>query len=541
MPLEVMETQDGSLLVGTYRGGIFRSTDKGETWANVGFKNNVYIFKIIQTSNKRILATATFLTSNAHNDAQTGVFASDDDGLSWHQTDITSENIKGVYNPKDELVFASGTGDSSFYYSSDNGRTWSSDVIGLPDSIPVSAIVELNGELFAAIGDPQDAARTIGGGIYKSQDHGRTWIKSDYGLTENTKVSDITVVDSILFVSTGYPINIGDRGVYTSDDFGVSWHRSGLNDSQLRLLKATADRRLIAGSNVSSIFISDDKGESWLQVGKEIDNWAVFQVVENNDHLFASGESGTWRAELPVSEWKQIMRELSSLVKLSNGTMLMAENGVILKTENNGDTWESIADLQAEMILLYEVNPDLIIACAQGDGMYYSTNLGEDWLEYNMGEFQQTRFRTAIKTSDRTLLVGSSSGTLRSTDQGVTWHNVDDGFFAWSIIELDNAIYAGGFGQGVRRSIDDGLTWKEFNSGLREGDDYLTVTSLCARSDGSIICGTLGEGIHMLNSNDSLWRDYNTGLTNKVNFGVIEGDNGSLYTTSEKGVFERNN
>ena len=37
VPFEVMETQDGSLLVGTYRGGIFRSIDKGDTWTNVGF------------------------------------------------------------------------------------------------------------------------------------------------------------------------------------------------------------------------------------------------------------------------------------------------------------------------------------------------------------------------------------------------------------------------------------------------------------------------------------------------------------------------
>ncbi len=409
----------------------------------------------------------------------------------------------------------------------------------MPDSIPVSAIAELKGILYASVGDPQDAARTIGGGIYKSEDDGLTWSKSDHGISENTKVSDIARIENTLFVSTGYPIHIGDRGVFKSNDYGHSWKPSGLNDSQLRLLRTTSKQQLLAGSNVASIFISNNNGESWSQTGKEIENWSVFQVLENNNYLFASGESGIWRAAKPVREWKQIKKELGSLVKLSNGNMLMAENGVILRSENNGDTWESISELKSEMIFLYEIDANLIIACAQGKGVFYSTNNGKDWLKYNMGEYEKNRFRTAIKTSNETLLIGTTGGTLRSTDLGKTWEKVDNEFYVWSFAEIDNAIYAGGYAQGVRRSIDDGLTWTEFNSGLREGDNYLTVTSLCSTSDNSLICGTLGEGIYKLKSNDSLWIEYKTGLTELVNFGIIEGNNGILYTTSEKGIFER--
>jgi photosystem II stability/assembly factor-like uncharacterized protein len=539
MPLDILVTESGTLLSGTYRSGIFRSVNKGESWDPVGFENNVYIFKIIQTSDGRIFASATFASAGTPKDTQTGVFISEDDGLTWQQTSITDENIKGVFNPKPGIIFASGTGENSFYRSLDSGLSWSANVSGLPDTIPISAIVELKGNLFASVGDPQDAARTIGGGIYKSVDDGLTWLKSDNGLSENTKVSDLTIIENTLFVSTGYPVHIGDRGVFKSNDLGQTWQPIGLYESQLRLIRATSSQQLVAGSNVSSIFISDNKGESWLQTGKEIENWSVFQVIENNNYLFANGESGIWRAFIPVKEWKQIRNGMGSLVKLLNGNILMAENGVILRTENNGDTWEPISELKTEMSFLYELDSNLIIACAQGDGIYYSTNNGQDWLKYNMGEFEKSRFRTAIKTSNGTLLVGGTSGTLRSTDQGETWENIDDEFYVWSFVESDNVIYAGGYAQGVRRSTDDGLTWTEFNSGIREGDNYLTVTSLCTASDNSLICGTLGEGIYKFESKDSLWREYKTGLTNLVNFGIIEGDKGTLYTTSEKGIFER--
>jgi len=539
MPLEIIVSDEGTLLVGTYRAGMFRSTDQGKSWKNVGFENNVYIFKIVQTSDKRIFTAATFLSSNAPKDAQAGVFVSDDDGLTWHQTPITSENIKGVFNPIDSLLFASGTGDNAIYHSSDNGYTWSSDVMGLPDSIPMSAIVELNGNLFASIGDPQDAARTIGGGIYISTDQGKTWSQSNDGLTKNTKVSDITTIDNILFVSTGYQINIGDMGVFKSEDFGQSWQPAGLNNLQLRLLRTTSSQQLLAGSNVLSIFISNDKGENWIQTGKEIENWSLFQVMESNNYLYTNGESGIWRAALPVKEWEQVRNSTGSLVKLSNGTLLIAENGAILTTEDNGDSWRQISDLKSEMIFLYELDPELLIGCAQGDGIFYSTNNGQDWHQYNMGEYAQNRFRTAIKTPRGALLIGTNNGTLRSADEGKSWQSVDNEFYAWSFANTNDILYAGGYAKGVRRSTDDGLTWTEFNEGLREGDDYLTVTSLCSTSDNSIVCGTLGEGIYISEANVNLWRKYKTGLTDQVNFGIIEGDNGTLYTTSEKGIFER--
>jgi len=539
MPSDILVSETGALLVGAYRGGIFRSVDKGESWTPVGFENNIYIFKIIQTPDGRIFTSATFIGEGARNDAKAGVFVSEDDGLTWQQTSITAENIKGVFNPTSEIMFASGTGENSIYRSVDNGNSWSTDVIGLPDSIPISAIVDFNGIFFASVGDPQDAARTIGGGIYKSEDKGQTWSKSDKGISQNTKVSDLTILENTLFASTGYPKNVGDRGVFKSDDQGETWQPMGLNDFQLRLIRTTASQQLIAGSNVSSIFISEDKGESWIQTGKEIENWLVFQVLESNNYLFANGESGIWRAAIPVKKWEQIRLRMGSLAKLSNGKILMAENGSILSTEDNGDQWTQIADLKSEMIFLYELDSKLLVACAQEDGVYFSINNGHDWSKYNTEGFEQNAFRTAIRTPKGSLLLGTSRGTLRSDDQGDTWENTDENFFAWTFTKSNNVIYAGGYADGIHKSIDDGLTWTEFNSGLREDDNYLTVTSLCATSDSSIICGTLGEGIYRLESNDSIWKEYKTGLTDFVNFGITEGSNNTLYTTSAKGIFER--
>ncbi|MCB0476043.1 MAG: hypothetical protein KDC69_10220, partial [Flavobacteriaceae bacterium] len=523
-----------------YRGGILRSVDQGETWGNVGFENNVYIFKIIQTPDGKIFTSATFVSEGAPEDTKSGVFVSIDDGLTWQQTAIEADNIKGVFNPRTNYVFASGTGKNGLYRSTDNGITWSSKDSSLPDSIPISAMVDFKGTLFASIGDPQDAALTIGGGIYKSEDLGLTWTRSDEGISPNTKVTDLTILENTIFASTGNPTNIGDRGVFKSDDFGKTWQPTGLNNSQIRLIRTSSSEQLIAGSNAESIFISNDKGQSWTQTGKEIENWMTYEIVEHNNYLFASAESGIWRAKIPVKEWEQIRTSsMGSLIALPNGNLLAADNGAIFRTEDIGEHWTKIAELGGEMIYLSQINPKLLVACPSDDGLYFSIDDGREWAKYEMGMFEQNSFSTAIETPNGALLVGTYRGTLRSPDHGKTWENVDENFFAWSFTKVDDEIYAGGYASGIHKSSDDGLSWVELNSGLREDKDYLTVTTLCAKSDGSIFCGTLGEGIYRLEYKDSIWRDYNTGLTNLVNFGLIEGDEGTLYTTSEKGIFKR--
>ena len=540
IPMEILVTQTGTLLVGRYRGGILRSVDQGETWRNVGFENNVYIFKIIQTSDGKIFTSATFVSEGAPEDTKSGVFVSIDDGLTWQRTAIDLDNIKGVFNPRPNYVFASGKGKNGFYRSTDNGITWSSNVSGLPDSIPVSAIVDFKGTLFASIGDPQDAALTIGGGIYKSEDLGLTWTRSDEGISPDTKVTDLTILENTIFTSTGNPTNIGDRGVFKSIDIGKTWQPTGLNNSQIRLLRTSSSEQLIAGSNAESIFISNDKGQSWTQTGKEIENWMTYEIIEHNNYLFASAESGIWRTKIPVKEWEQLRTSsMGSLIALPNGNLLAADNGALFSSEDDGDHWTQISELGGEMIFLSQINPSLLVACVSDHGLYYSIDDGHEWSRYDMGTIEKNSYRTAIETPDGALLVGSYRGTLRSPDHGKTWKNVDENFNAWAFTKVDNIIYAGGYADGIHKSFDDGLTWMEFNSGLREDKDYLTVTTLCSKSDGSIFCGTLGEGIYRLGYNDTIWRAYNTGLTNLVNFGLIEGDKGTLYTTSEKGIFER--
>jgi photosystem II stability/assembly factor-like uncharacterized protein len=404
-------------------------------------------------------------------------------------------------------------------------------------------VLELNGTLLASLGDPQDAARTIGGGIYISNDDGLSWVQSDKGMKLNTGVRDLALHGDTLFAGTGHNLShIGSSGVFISVDAGNTWDEIGLKDKFIRVLTVTADKQVVAGSNASSFFISEDLANSWSQSGKGMEDWIVPFLIKNEDYLFAVGNDGIWRSEIPVKEWVKVRQGIWFLVKTSGGSLLAAQSGKIISSVDMGETWEEIAQISSreEINFLYELNADLIVACSDREGVFYSSDRGYTWEKYDLGSFNDNNsFRIAYQTPKGNLVLGTGRGTLRSEDEGNTWKNVDEGFRAWSFTKKDHILYAGAYAKGVHISKDDGATWTEYNAGLREGDAYLTVPALFTTHDNSILCGTLGEGMFKLAENDSIWKPFKTGMTDNTHFGIIQDDDGTLYAGSGKGVFKR--
>jgi photosystem II stability/assembly factor-like uncharacterized protein len=182
---------------------------------------------------------------------------------------------------------------SGVFRSSDGGVTWIRSVEGLPDpQIPdiLSLIVggETPGTVFAGTGtgvfksrnqgvswsqsglagsevnvlrfDPQDSAALLAGlengGVYRSEDAGRTWLPSSAGLTG-------APVWDLLFSPANpgelYAATDGD-GVFVSRDAGRSWRTFNEGFDSLRLTKLafdSSDSYLFAGSIGRGVWIRE--------------------------------------------------------------------------------------------------------------------------------------------------------------------------------------------------------------------------------------------------------------------------------------------
>lgn len=539
---ELIATDKGTLLVGSYRAGIFRSVDEGKTWEVTGFDKNVYIFSIVQDANRSIFASAAYISEGASQDTPTGVFKSEDDGKTWYQTSLKDEDIFEVSNPKPGLLFASSS--TKFYKSTDDGVTWNKCGSGLPDSIPVSMVICFRNSLLASVGNRQDASGQIGGGIFRSDDEGITWIRSDKGIDSNTKVSSLCTYQNTLFSSTNSIMTSGDIGVYKSTDEGITWMKTGLNDKNVRFVKIMTNGMIVGGTGGFSLYFSKNQGKSWQQTGKEFDNWETMRVTKNKKYLFTVAESGIWRSNVNGKTWRLIKKDVfSDIILTSYGRLIILEKNNVLASDDDGKKWYKLGQIETKNIAFLKLmNDNLLVACTRDNGVLYSTDGGRSWLKFEIAGYEKATINTAFLTPSGSILISGykesedSAFILRSINMGTTWNKVCDRFYAFDFISTKGEIYVGTYAQGIYKSTDDGITWTECNNGLRKGTDYLTITTLATGKDNSIICGTLGNGIFKSIDQGKSWQTFEG--TDPNVWAISSSEKGVLYAATVRGIYK---
>jgi len=250
-------TGDNSLTRSAYSGdGVYKSTDGGATWVNMGLKDSQHIARIV-----------------------------------IHPTDPNSLWVAALgheYSPNQER---------GVYYSANGGRTWTRQLFVNPTTGAVDLVIDPHNPkvLYAAMYDAMRHPWNIqdggpGSGIYKTIDGGAHWQKLENGLPKGTlgRIGiDLcrthpevvyAVVDNFNPYSgpprgrggAGGPEKIGGE-VYRTDDSGASWHKvspqaddvsrkAGYSFNQIRVDPNNPDRVFITGS---SLLESDDGGRTW--------------------------------------------------------------------------------------------------------------------------------------------------------------------------------------------------------------------------------------------------------------------------------------
>ena len=175
----------------TYGDGVYRSTDAGRTWTNVGLSDTRHIARVrVHPANPDLVYVAALGHAYGPNDER-GVFRSKDGGNTWERVLFRSENAGAIdlsldpNNPR--ILYASiwetrrtpwslisGGEGSGIFKSVDGGDTWTeiTDNPGLPGGlkgrIGVAVSPAKTGRVWATI-EAEDC------GLYRSDDGGDTW------------------------------------------------------------------------------------------------------------------------------------------------------------------------------------------------------------------------------------------------------------------------------------------------------------------------------------------------------------------------------
>ena len=262
----------------SYGDGVYRSTDGGKTWRNMGLEQTRYIGQILIHPEDAETVYVAALGSLWGPNVQRGLFKTTDGGNTWTQV-LAFSNHTGVVdvamdteNP--DLLYAAayqrerrawnfvgGGKESGIFKSSDGGKSWQQQTTGLPQGdigrIALSVCRSKSNVIYAAV-----EAIAAESGIYRSMDYGASWelrtndvsTRSDFGQIrcDPNNPERIYLLHVRLWLSE-------DGGLsFRRDVFGPRAH----GDWRSFWIDPKNSNHLIAG-NDGGVYFSYDRGITW--------------------------------------------------------------------------------------------------------------------------------------------------------------------------------------------------------------------------------------------------------------------------------------
>ena len=321
----------------------------------------------------------------------------------------------------------------------------------------------------------------VNGGVFKTTDAGRTW-QPIFDDQPTGSVGALAVSESnpnVIYVGSGEglhrpDLSVGD-GIYKSSDAGKTWTHLGLRDAQqiaqLAIDPRNPDRIFIAvaghpyGPNVErGLFRSIDGGKNFEKVLYKDENIGAADVQidpSNPETIYASlweSREGPWEN----SSWH-------------------GRGGGIFKSVDGGKTWNQLSKglpdgiVQANLAIARSSPKTLFAAVAVvgGSKLYRSDDGGDNWkvvtddprpgAGIGGGDLPVVRF----DPKDPNVVYSASVVCWKSTDGGKTWNGWrgapggDDYQNVW-INPNDSNVILLGSDQGAIITLNGGDTWSSW-------------------------------------------------------------------------------
>ncbi len=273
-------------------------------------------------------------------------------GLKWRNIgpfrggrSVASSGVVG-----EPMTYYNGTVGGGVWKTTDDGITWKNVSDGFFKTATVGSIAvsETNPNIVLA-GMGEHAARgvmtSMGDGVYKSTDAGKTW--KHLGLEETRHISDVIIHPTnsdILFVAAqgAQYGSSAQRGIYRSLNGGATWENVLFVDSDTGASDLTMDMKnplilyasmwqhrrypwiMESGGKSSGLYKSTDGGTTWKQLKeglpKEFGKAGISVSRANPERVFAVIEAeddkgGVYRSDNAGKKWTQVNKNRINIAR----------------------------------------------------------------------------------------------------------------------------------------------------------------------------------------------------------------------------------
>lgn len=561
-----LATAGANLFAGTFSGGVFRSSDQGNTWtaANNGLG---------ELSVNAVFAVGSSLLAGTSGG---GIYLSPDQGQNWMATNIRDLRVF-EFAANGNTLFAAT--DSLVRRSTDGGRTWTGTNLNLFDVEVVRTVLAKNGRVFAGTQDTFEA------GLFVTSNDGQSWTPVRGGLPNNGQIGVTSLAatpthvfaltgdffstavyasadngQSWTFAGTGLPNNVrklsangatayamADNRIFASTDGGGSWSQLNavFTTRGVRTLGFTANR-LLAGTGGDGVFASTDAGQNFAEANQGFTNSGVaaFGLHDDQRQLFVAtsrnvvvtANIGTSyqiaNRALPLSVVNGQPAELSIRALAATGTQLFAATqGGVFRSLGRDAGWQAVNNGLANLNISSLVLAGSRLFAGTGAGVFVSANQGQSWTAVNGGLTNLSV--TALVLNGTQLLAGTGDGVFAFNDATQNWSRVGTLSFSVRVLAAAGRFIVAAGGTGIKVTEDGGGKWRDVIEGLPQSPTALAIRGTTAY--GGISLGGFGDGIFALSAGAEQWRAVNDTLTNlAVNALIVNGDH--LFAGTNDGV-----
>lgn len=436
---------------------LYKSTDGGVTWSSNAFFNGTPFY----------LEDSLIISRISSNK----IVVSQDWGNTWTTITNSALDVNLIRRSEDGKLYG-GMADS-VSYSLDNGITWVRKHIGGPYYSSGNLRATLINDDFTLVGTRQGIRKadswnddftannqglvasfikriTSNGKdklyaltpfeIFYSYNKGASWSKLDIPVNQAPLFFNLMSKGDTAFINAHYSVN-GKPAIARSIDNGVTWYFIDL-----------------PGTEPVVSFVHRPYTEAL--VWSENALFVVFRNNNNFSYAMSTDWGTTWKPFIYVNN--QISGQVRDFVYLNNKIYAFEQSGIVRYSEDQGDTWTQIFNLQIQLDKVYKFGNRFYITSVFDNLLYSDDNFSTiNFIKANglPLDYDSTYSPIVVMTHIGDTLFGITRNKreiLFSLDQGQNWAPYHNGLdvswvFPSDMCTLNNQLFTGTQYAGVWR------------------------------------------------------------------------------------------